>query len=174
MAALSLGYAERGIRSAAGTHDAQIPPALLALVCYARDRKLLSNDGGAVPRLILEDARVHPDIRERIARHSRRLVDEVEAAIASHAVVVVGMALNPFPARARRLLDAAGVPYAYLGYGSYFSRWRDRLPLKMWTGWPTFPMVFVEGILVGGYAELARLDLAELKRRAAQARAPGA
>jgi len=127
-----------------------------------------------LPRLILEDARVHPDIRERIARHSHGLVDEVEAAIAAHAVVVVGMALNPFPAKARRLLDAAGVPYKYLGYGSYLSRWRDRLPLKMWTGWPTFPMIFVDGILVGGFSDLARLDLEDLKRRAAQSPAPRA
>ena len=27
----------------------------------------------------------------------------------------------------------------------------------MWTGWPTFPMVFVKGTLVGGAADLARL-----------------
>jgi monothiol glutaredoxin len=29
--------------------------------------------------------------------------------------------------------------------------------LKMWTGLPTFPMVFVKGSLVGGAAELGRL-----------------
>jgi glutaredoxin-related protein len=119
-----------------------------------------------LPRLILDDARVHPDIRERIARQSHGLVDEVEAAIASHAIVVVGMALNPFPRKARRLLDAAGVPYKYLGYGSYFSRWRDRLTLKLWTGWTTFPMIFVDGVLIGGFDDLARLDLDALKRRA--------
>jgi len=32
-----------------------------------------------------------------------------------------------------------------------------RLALKMWTGWPTFPMVFVKGVLIGGADELARL-----------------
>jgi glutaredoxin len=127
-----------------------------------------------LPRLILEDARVHPDIRERIARQSHGLVDEVEAAIAAHTIVVVGMALNPFPRKARRLLDAAGVPYKYLEYGSYFSRWRDRLPLKLWSGWTTFPMIFVDGILIGGYSDLARLDLEALKRRATAAPGPRA
>lgn len=29
--------------------------------------------------------------------------------------------------------------------------------LKMWTGWPAFPMVFVKGALVGGADDLARL-----------------
>jgi glutaredoxin-related protein len=37
-----------------------------------------------------------------------------------------------------------------LEYGSYFSDWRKRNALKLWTGWPTFPMVFVDGVLVGG------------------------
>ena len=36
----------------------------------------------------------------------------------------------------------------------------------MWTGWPTFPMVFVDGILVGGYKDLQALidsgDLASM------------
>jgi glutaredoxin-related protein len=27
----------------------------------------------------------------------------------------------------------------------------------MWTGWPTFPMVFVKGILIGGASDLDRL-----------------
>jgi glutaredoxin-related protein len=27
----------------------------------------------------------------------------------------------------------------------------------MWTGWPTFPMVFVKGVLIGGADDLARL-----------------
>ena len=52
--------------------------------------------------------------------------------------------------RARKVLDAAGIAYHYLEYGSYFSDWRRRNSLKMWTGWPTFPMVFVKGALVGG------------------------
>ena len=119
-----------------------------------------------MPRLVLEEARIDPAICDRIERHSHGLVDEVQAAVAANAVVVVGMSMNPFPAKARRLLDAAGVPYKYLGYGSYFSRWRDRLPLKMWTGWPTFPMVFVDGTFIGGYEDLAKLDLQALKERA--------
>jgi glutaredoxin-related protein len=53
----------------------------------------------------------------------------------------------------------------YLEYGSYFSDWRRRTALKMWTGWPTFPMVFVRGALIGGAHELQRLiDCGELKQ----------
>jgi monothiol glutaredoxin len=37
--------------------------------------------------------------------------------------------------------------------------------LKMWTGWPTFPMVFVKGVLVGGATDVeALIASGELKR----------
>ena len=52
---------------------------------------------------------------------------------------------------------AADVAHQYLEYGSYFSEWRKRNSLKMWTGWPTFPMVFVKGTLVGGCEEAEAL-----------------
>jgi len=77
--------------------------------------------------------------------------------VAANDIVVVGMRMNPFPRRARKALDAAGLAYKYLEYGSYLSEYRRRLVLKMWTGWPTFPMVFVKGVLVGGAEDLARL-----------------
>lgn len=110
-----------------------------------------------MPRPILEEARIHPAIRERIATHHADIVREVQEAVAGTDVVVVGMRQNPMPKKARRVLDAAGIRYAYLGYGSYLSQWRRRNALKMWTGWPTFPMVFVKGTLVGGADDLARL-----------------
>jgi glutaredoxin-related protein len=79
-------------------------------------------------------------------------------------VVVVGMGINPFPKKARQALDRIGQPYTYLEYGNYLSQWRDRNALKMWTGWPTFPMVFVKGMLVGGATDLQKLiDSGELK-----------
>ena len=108
-------------------------------------------------RSVLGEHRIHPAIREIVASYRVEMVAQVEAAIAANAIVVVGMRQNPFPKRARRMLDAAGIPYAYLEYGSYFSDWRRRLALKMWTGWPSFPMVFVKGVLVGGAQDLGKL-----------------
>lgn len=117
-----------------------------------------------MPRPILDESRIHPAIRGTIARWNHAIVAEVQAAVAANAVVVVGMAQNPFPTRARKALDTAGQPYKYLEYGSYFGQWRPRSALKMWTGWPTFPMVFVKGTLVGGASELrALIDSGELK-----------
>ena len=110
-----------------------------------------------MPRMILEESKVHPAVRDKIANYRTDMVREVQAAIAGSDIVVVGMRQNPAPKRARKALDAAGIAYRYLEYGSYFSEWRRRLALKMWTGWPTFPMVFVKGVLVGGADDLIKL-----------------
>ena len=118
-----------------------------------------------MPRHILDESQIHPAIRQKVAELHASTVRDVLAATAAHAVVVVGMGQNPFPRRARRALEAAGIPYHYIGYGNYFSQWRRRNALKMWTGWPTFPMVFVKGALVGGAQDLeALIASGELKR----------
>ena len=110
-----------------------------------------------MPRTILPESQIHPAVREKIANYRSDMVKEVQAAVAANAIVVVGMRMNPFPKKARKALAAAGLAYKYLEYGSYLGEWRRRLALKMWTGWPTFPMVFVKGVLVGGADDVARL-----------------
>jgi glutaredoxin-related protein len=111
----------------------------------------------AMTRSILEESHIHPAIRATIADHNADIIREVQAAIAANDVVVVGMRQNPFPKKARKALDAARLPYRYLEYGSYLGGWRRRNALKMWTGWPTFPMVFVKGVLIGGANDLVCL-----------------
>ena len=116
-----------------------------------------------MPRHVLAEAHIHPAIRERVAHHHERVVQEAQAAVSQHAVVVLGMRQNPYPRKARKLLDAAGIAHHYLEYGSYVSQWRLRTALKMWSGWPTLPMVFVKGTLVGGFDDLKKLvDSGEL------------
>lgn len=119
-----------------------------------------------MPRTILDEAQLHPAIRGRVARLNADLVQQVRDAAATHAVVVVGMGGNPFVRKARRALDAAGIAHHDIDVGNYFGRWRRRNALKMWTGWPTFPMVFVKGMLIGGAAEtetlIARGEMARL------------
>ena len=110
-----------------------------------------------MPRALLAEAQIHPAIRAKVASHQADIVQQVQAAITGHPVVVVGMAGNPWPKKARKALDAAGVAHHDLDFGSYFSGWRPRTALKMWTGWPTLPMIFVKGQLVGGATDLQKL-----------------
>ena len=117
-----------------------------------------------MPRHILDENHIHPAIRDKVAHHHQSVVQVVQAALASHAVLVVGMKANPLVGKARALLTAAGIEHHYMEYGGYLSQWRLRNALKMWTGWPTFPMVFVKGMLVGGFEDLKALhDAGQLR-----------
>ncbi len=116
-------------------------------------------------RAILAESHIHPAIRDKISHLHDDVVKEVQSAVATNHVVIVGMGLNPMPKKARKLLDGANVTYKYLEYGNYLNNWRKRNALKMWTGWPTFPMVFVKGTLVGGASDLeALMTSGELKK----------
>ncbi len=116
-------------------------------------------------RHVLEEARIHEGIRSQVSDNNREIVDEVERATTEHELVVVGMKTNPHPKRAVGALKKAGIAYKYLEYGSYTGPWRRRNALKMWTGWPTLPMVFVKGTLIGGANEtIALIESGELQR----------
>lgn len=104
-------------------------------------------------RPILDNAHLSPAVQQTLENFHPDIVKEVQAAIAANQVVIVGMRFNDACTKARKLMDANGVAHTYLEYGGYFSEWRRRLALKMWTGWPTFPMVFVNGTLVGGASD---------------------
>ena len=123
-------------------------------------------------RHILPEDRIDPSVRDKIATNHRDIVEEVEAAIVAHPLVVVGMRQNPFPRRARKALAAAGITFHYLEYGSYLNTWRRRTALKMWTGWPTFPMIFVNGVLIGGAEDVQNMIASGELARRLEARAP--
>jgi monothiol glutaredoxin len=110
-----------------------------------------------MPRPVLDESAIHPVVRAHVASLHADVVAQVREAVSAHDVVVVGMVGNPFVKKARRALDAAGVAHHDIDIGSYFSQWRRRNALKMWSGWPTLPMVFVRRQLVGGADDLQRL-----------------
>lgn len=85
----------------------------------------------------------HPDIVKRVAH-----------AVASFEAVVVGMSINPSVKKARQALEQAGIPFEYIELGGYHNMWKERLAVKMWSGWPTYPQVFINGWLVGGNTDL--------------------
>ena len=77
-------------------------------------------------RHLLDEAHLHPAIRSLVASHHLDTVQAVQAAIAEHRVVIVGMAGNPVVAKARDALLEQRIAYKYLEYGSYLSQWRRR------------------------------------------------
>jgi monothiol glutaredoxin len=118
------------------------------------------------PRRALPSNRIAPEAVEKENAFHRAIVDEVDRAIGDNPILVIGMAQNPHCKEIRKSLTAAGFEFKYLEYGSYFSRWKERLAIKLWSGWPTFPQVFVKGVLLGG-AQLTAAAIADgsLKQR---------
>ncbi len=110
-----------------------------------------------MPRQILANKNIHPAIKKTIADNHADIILEVQEAVANNKVVVVGMAQNPAPKRARKTLNDLAIEHTYLEFGNYFTLWRRRNALKMWTGWPSFPMIFINGMLIGGASDLRAL-----------------
>lgn len=105
-------------------------------------------------RPLLDHQHLSAPALQAIGQFHPAVVAEVQQAVSQKPLVVVGMAMNPFCRKARKILDAAGIAYTYMEYGSYLSQWKPRLAIKLWSGWPTYPQVFVRGQLLGGFEEL--------------------
>ena len=121
----------------------------------------------------LDEKSIAPAALSQIDGFQAEIVGQVKEAVERDRVVVVGMAQNPHVRAARRALDGAGVAYTYLEFGSYFGKWRERLAIKLWSGWPTFPQVFVNGTLIGG-EDLTKAAIADGSLQAVGALPAGA
>ena len=108
-------------------------------------------------RKILAADAIHTAIRDQVSQFHQDIVTEVAEVVARESIVVVGMRYNGSVRKARQNLTKAGLAFTYLEYGSYTSAWRQRLALKMWTGFPTFPMIFINQKLIGGNSDLKAL-----------------
>jgi monothiol glutaredoxin len=109
-------------------------------------------------REILPEENIHPLVRDKISDNHRDTVSAVQAAVSANDIVVIGMKQNPHCKKARALLKKQGLAFEYLQYGSYWlGQWRRRNAIKMWTGWPTLPIIFVKGVLIGGTSDLGAL-----------------
>jgi glutaredoxin len=130
-----------------------------------RPRPTLRYISRSMDLLKLSTDKIAPTAADRVASFHRGIVEEVAAAVAREPAVIVGMKTNPFVKKARQLLEGEGVKFTYLEYGGYTSKWKERLAIKLWAGFPTFPMVFLDGSLVGGHSELEKLKAdGKLKR----------
>lgn len=107
-------------------------------------------------RPLLDPSQIDPQALQSIERFHTETLRQVQEAISKEEWVIIGMAQNPVVKKARQFLDGQKIKYTYLEFGSYFSQWKIRLAIKLWSGWPTFPQVFHKGRLIGGFKELSK------------------
>jgi monothiol glutaredoxin len=91
-----------------------------------------------------------PLAKDYLDNFHSNVVQEVQKTVSEQDVIVIGMFLNPHVYAVKMALQKKNIPFTYLQYGGYFTKWKQRLAIKMWSGWPTFPQVFVKGTLMGG------------------------
>jgi glutaredoxin 3 len=60
----------------------------------------------------------------------------------------------PYCERAKSLLNEKGVKYQE----KLLTTSEEMVELKQKTGWMTFPQIFINGKLIGGYTDMAELD----------------
>ena len=107
-------------------------------------------------RKILADSQIHPAALKTMTEKHSSVVSEVINAVENNKIVIVGMGQNPVVKKAKKLLDDKNMTYKYLSYGNYFSQWKQRLAIKLWSGWPTYPQVFIDGKLIGGCDDMEK------------------
>lgn len=105
-------------------------------------------------RKVLPVDRVSSELKTSLEKFHPDVVEKVEQEIQKNKVVVVGMRGNYFVKKAIKNLTHWNIPFQYLEFGSYFSQYNERVTLKMWTGFSTFPMIFINGVLIGGNSDL--------------------
>ena len=93
---------------------------------------------------------IGPHAQEYLDNFHPKVVQEVIETVEKNDVVVIGMFLNTSVMKVRKALSDENIEYVYLEYGGYFSKWKARLAIKLWSGWPTYPQVFIKGQLMGG------------------------
>lgn len=108
-------------------------------------------------RLIVSDDKIHLAALEKINQLNRSFVEDIKLQVEQNEIVILGMKWNPHCPAACKNAAKAGHDYKYLEHGSYLTQWRKRNSLKMWTGWPTFPMIFVKGQFIGGSSQFKKL-----------------
>lgn len=105
-------------------------------------------------RKVLSEEKVSKRALDLMSGFHAHAVSEVEQAIQNNEWVIVGMAHNIPVINALKLMKAKDIKYKYIENGNYFAGWKVRLAIKLWSGWPTFPQVFHNGVLVGGFSDL--------------------
>ena len=71
-------------------------------------------------------------------------------------IVVIGVQLSPQNSQVRALLQFTNHTAKEIYLRPWMLNKHKKLAVMLWSGWPTFPQIFIRGMLIGGEQELRR------------------
>ena len=93
------------------------------------------------------------DVTDTVNRYRHTVVKEVIQHVSENYIFMVGMAWKEVIKR----IGTYEYNDTHVEYGAYLSLCKERLPIQMGSSYETFPLLFVQGILMGGLDDLKAL-----------------
>ena len=108
------------------------------------------------------------DAQNEIALFQQSFVEELQCMINNFDIVVIGVQLSSRNRQVSSLLQATNHTVKELYLRPWMMDKHKKLAVMLWSGWPTFPQIFIRGMLIGGEQELRRtIQNGELNHRLA-------
>lgn len=76
--------------------------------------------------------------------------------IETDTVVVIDISNGAYIEKIDSIFRMKGLEISYVEVGTPFTKIQERDAIKAWSGWHTFPQIFVNGYLIGGHEELRK------------------
>ena len=99
-------------------------------------------------------ALISEEAQARLSDFHQPLIEQLQQEIHSHDIVVVGLAYQPSTQRVIKELNKLDCLTQCIEISPWIGSSEKRLAIKIWSGWPSFPQIFVRGMLIGGELEL--------------------
>lgn len=84
------------------------------------------------------------------------LLTNLSIKIETDTIVVLDMSNGTYMEKIQSIFRMKGLEIDLQEFGTPFTKKNEREAIKAWSGWQTFPQIFVNGYLIGGYIELKK------------------
>jgi glutaredoxin-related protein len=82
------------------------------------------------------------------------LLTSISVSVEKNTCVVITIENGPYTRQILEILKDNGIEVQLIEIGTPFTKIKEREMVKIWSGWDSFPQIYLNGFLLGGYEEL--------------------
>jgi glutaredoxin-related protein len=82
------------------------------------------------------------------------LLTSISVSVEKNTCVVITIENGPYTRQILEILKENGIEVQLIEIGTPFTKIKEREMVKIWSGWDSFPQIYLNGFLLGGYEEL--------------------